>query len=159
MKKVFFLGVLCYLIFTPLYTYSQIDSITQKREVRKLIREGNDLYRKQKFTDASVAYKKALHKSPNYKKNSFNLGNALYKDKNYSEAATQFEHAANISKDKNTKAKSFHNLGDSYMGMKQYQKAVDAYKKSLSLNPKDDETRYNLAVAQKKIKELMRHQD
>ena len=35
------------------------------------------------------------------------------------------------------------------MEQKQYQPAVDAYKNSLRNNPNDDETRYNLAVAQK----------
>ena len=32
---------------------------------------------------------------------------------------------------------------------KDYAQSVEAYKQSLRLNPKDDETRYNLALAQK----------
>jgi Flp pilus assembly protein TadD len=35
------------------------------------------------------------------------------------------------------------------MDSKNYPGAVDAYKKALRKNPNDDETRYNLAVAQK----------
>ena len=35
------------------------------------------------------------------------------------------------------------------METKNYQGAVDAFKNSLRNNPNDDETRYNLAVAQK----------
>lgn len=46
-------------------------------------------------------------------------------------------------------ASVFHNLGDISMQSKEYQKSVEAFKQSLRLNPKDDETRYNLALAQK----------
>jgi tetratricopeptide (TPR) repeat protein len=51
--------------------------------------------------------------------------------------------------DKFTKAEAYHNLGNTMMETKNYQGAVDAYKNSLRNNPNDDETRYNLAVAQK----------
>ena len=39
------------------------------------------------------------------------------------------------------------------MKEKQYDKAVEAYKNSLRNNSKDDETRYNLALAQKLLKQ------
>ena len=40
-------------------------------------------------------------------------------------------------------------MGNIFMQNKDYGKAVEVYKQSLRLNPKDDETRYNLALAQK----------
>ena len=43
----------------------------------------------------------------------------------------------------------YHNMGNIFMQNKDYGKAVEVYKQSLRLNPKDDETRYNLALAQK----------
>ena len=46
-------------------------------------------------------------------------------------------------------ANIFHNLGDISMQNKEYDKSVEAFKQSLRLNPADDETRYNLALAQK----------
>ena len=36
---------------------------------------------------------------------------------------------------------------------KEYQKSVDAYKNALKNNSKDEDTRYNLAYAQKKLEE------
>jgi len=42
--------------------YAQKDSITLQREARKLVREGNVLYNQNKYTDATVAYKKAWKK-------------------------------------------------------------------------------------------------
>jgi len=53
------------------------------------------------------------------------------------------------SKDKFEQAQAYHNIGNAMMEQKQYGPAVEAYKNSLRRNPNDDETRYNLAVAQK----------
>ncbi len=138
--------------FFSLTSFAQQDSITAQRKARKLIREGNKLYEKQKFTESSVAYQKALSNNPNYDKASYNLGNALYQGKNFTEAAPQFELSAKTAEDKFTKAEAFHNLGNTMMETKNYQAAVNAYKNALRNNPNDDETRYNLAVAQKMLK-------
>lgn len=131
---------------------AQQDTLALQREARSFLREGNKLYNQQKFTDASVAYKKALGKNGNYGKANYNLGNALYQEKNYKEAVPEFELTAKTAKDKITKAEAYHNIGNAMMEQKQYQQAVDAYKNSLRNNPNDDETRYNLAVAQKMLK-------
>ena len=42
--------------------------------------------------------------------------------------------------------------------MKGYEKAIEAYKESLRNNPNDDETRYNLALAQKMLKDQQQNQ-
>jgi len=128
------------------------DSVSLQREARSFVRAGNELYQKEKYTDASVSYKKALEKNASYKKASYNLGNALYQQKNYKEAVPQYQVTVEDAKDKYTKAEGFHNIGNASMEQKQYQQAVDAYKNSLRNNPNDDETRYNLAAAQKKLK-------
>ena len=130
-------------------TFAQKDSIADQRDARKLVREGNKLYENKNYTDATAAYKKALGKNSAYKKATYNMGNALYQEKNYKEAIPQFALAAEASEDKLSKAEAFHNIGNAHMEGKNYQGAVDAYKNSLRNNPNDDETRYNLAVAQK----------
>ncbi len=136
------------LVLTSIKITAQQDTLKLQREARNLLRDGNKLYNKQKFTDASVAYRKALGKDSKYEKGSYNLGNAMYQEKNYKEAVPQFELIAKTAKDKFTKAEAYHNIGNAMMEQKQYQPAVDAYKNSLRNNPNDDETRYNLAVAQ-----------
>ena len=141
---------LCFLLMiTSVGIMAQKDTIKLKREARSLLRKGNDLYKKHKFTDASVAYKKALGKNSNYEKASYNLGNALYQEKNYKEAIPQYELSVKTAKTKVAKAEAYHNIGNAMMEQKQYQPAVNAYKNALRNNPNDDETRYNLAVAQK----------
>jgi tetratricopeptide (TPR) repeat protein len=152
--------IICLTLFSTVEITAQIDSIAQQRKARKMVRQGNELYEKKQFTDASVAYQKALGNSAFYDKASYNLGNALYQNKNFKEAAPQYELTAKNAEDKYTKAEAYHNLGNSMMETKNYQGAVDAYKNSLRNNPNDDETRYNLAVAQKMLdKENQQNKD
>ncbi|SDS56652.1 TPR repeat-containing protein [Polaribacter sp. KT25b] len=143
--------ILCLMFLSSTKILAQKDSIASQRKARSLVRQGNQLYAKEQYTDASVAYRKALDKSSFYDKASYNLGNALYEDKNFKEAVPQYELSAKTATDKFSKAEAYHNLGNSLMETKNYQGAVDAYKNSLRNNPNDDETRYNLAVAQKML--------
>ena len=50
-------------------------------------------------------------------------------------------------------------MGSIFHSQKDYAKAVEAYKESLRNNPKDDETRYNLALAQKQLQDQQQNQD
>jgi tetratricopeptide (TPR) repeat protein len=59
------------------------DSISGARKARALVRQGNELFQTEQFTDASVAYKKALEQNPSYAKAAYNLGGALYQAENY----------------------------------------------------------------------------
>ena len=152
MKRLKSILIIFSILFSVVVSAQQIDTLALQRDARKLLREGNELYKKEKYTDASVSYKKALGKDSQYKKASYNLGNALYQQKNYKEATPQFELAAKTATEKYEKAEAYHNLGNSMMEQKQYQPAVDAFKNALRNNPNDDETRYNLAMAQKELK-------
>ncbi len=144
--------VILFLCFATLSFAQQKDVKKLKREARELIREGNKLYNQLKFSEAEIAYKKALSKDPNYNKAAYNLGNAIYQQNRAKEAVSQFELAAKTTTDKMGKAQTFHNMGNSFMKQKQYAKAIEAYKNALRNNSKDDETRYNLALAQKMLK-------
>ena len=140
--------VIFLMLFSTKEIAAQNDTIAQQRTARKMLRQGNELYKKQQFTDASVSYQKALGSNSNYDKATYNLGNALYQSKNFKEAIPQYELTTKTATDKFTKAEAFHNLGNAMMESKNYQGAVDSYKNALRNNPNDDETRYNLAVAQ-----------
>ena len=134
-------------------TYSQEISKKLQRESRANVREGNKLYNQFKFSEAEKDYKKALKLNPTYPKAAYNLGNALYQQNKAKDAVSLYELANKNTKDDFSKAEGFHNIGNSFMKQKQYQQAVDAYKKSLLNNSKDDETRYNLALAQELLKQ------
>ncbi len=160
MKNLKYIPIIFLMLFSSKEIIAQKDSIAKQRKARKLLRTGNDLYKRKQFTDASVAYQKALGNNTKYDKATYNLGNALYQNKNFKEAIPQYELTAKTAKDKFTKAEAYHNIGNAMMESKNYQGAVDAYKNSLRNNPSDDETRYNLAVAQKMLdKEQQQNKD
>lgn len=129
----------------------------QKAE-RSDIRKGNRQYENKKFTEAEIQYRKALEINPQSKEGSYNLGNALYRQNKPKEALEQYQNALNIQNDPKKKSQIFHNAGNVFMAGKDYEKAVSAYKNSLVINPSDNETRYNLALAQAMLKKQQQEQ-
>ena len=124
----------------------------QKAE-RDFIRKGNRFFKDSVYVDAEVNYRKALETNPQSTVSMFNLGNTLAQQNKLQEAMEQYVAATKIEKDKNDLAQIYHNMGVIFQSQKDYGKAVEAYKQSLRNNPKDDETRYNLALAQKMLKD------
>jgi Ca-activated chloride channel family protein len=144
------------------------------QEDAHLLYEGNTKYYDSNYVYATAAYREALKKNPRNYKASFNLGNAMYRNageiKNtkmgilqgkqkvspdslanlvYEEAAQSFAVVANSVSDKDTLHRAWHNIGNCYLMKKDWDQAITAYKKALKFNPKDEETRYNLAYALK----------
>ena len=133
-------------------------SVYAQKEERGLIRKGNRLYKDSVYVDAEVNYRKALEVNPQSTVSMFNLGNTLLQQNKVQEAMEQYVAASRVEKDKNNLAQIFHNMGVIFQSQKDYAKAVEAYKESLRNNPKDDETRYNLALAQKMLKDQQQNQ-
>ncbi|OIO12276.1 MAG: hypothetical protein AUJ53_02680 [Flavobacteriaceae bacterium CG1_02_35_72] len=128
-------------------------------QARTLLRAGNKQFEAKNYGEAQALYKRALDKNAAYGKASFNMGNAMYLQKNYKDALPQFELDAKLATSKIDKAEANHNIGNLQMEEKQYSKAVEAYKEALRNNPKDDDTRYNLALAQKLLDKQLKNQD
>ena len=133
-------------------------SVYAQKEERDFIRRGNRLYKDSMFVDAEVNYRKALEANPKSTVSMFNLGNTLLQQNKVKEAMEQYVAASQIEKDKDKLAQIYHNMGVILQSQKDYAKAVEAYKESLRNNPKDDETRYNLALAQKMLKDQQQNQ-
>ena len=111
------------------------------------------------FVDAEVNYRKALEVNPKSTVSMYNLGNTLSQQQKFQDAMEQYVAAGKIEKDKMKLAHIYHNMGVLFQAGKDYAKAVEAYKMSLRNNPADDETRYNLALAQKMLKDQQQNQD
>ena len=148
MKKLIYI-----LILVPFVAFSQQSKASLEKEARALVREGNELYAQEKYVDAESAFKKALQKNPNYEIAKYNLGNALIEQGRTKEALEQYEVLAKMTKNDDIKSHLMHNIGNGYYKEKNYQKAIEAYKNSLRANPSDEETRYNLALAQKMLED------
>lgn len=117
------------------------------------LRSGNKLYKDSTFVKAEVDYRKALELEPKSTDAMYNLGNSLLMQQKAKEAMEQYEAASRIEKDKNKLAQIYHNMGVILQSSKQLPQCIEAYKQALRNNPKDDETRYNLALAQKQLKD------
>ena len=133
-------------------------AFAQKTE-RDYLRSGNKLYNDSLFIKAEVDYRKALEINPKSTDAMFNLGNSLLMQQKAKEAMEQFESASKVEKDRDKLAQIYHNMGVILQSSKQYPQCIEAYKESLRNNPKDDETRYNLALAQKLLKDQQQNQD
>ncbi len=125
---------------------------------RDHIRRGNKLYNDSLFVKAEVEYRKALDANPGSTEAMYNLGNALLMQQKAQDAMKQYEAASKIEKNKAKLAKIYHNAGVILQAGKQYSQCIEAYKQSLRNNPNDDETRYNLALAKKMLKDQQQQQ-
>ena len=140
-----------------------IISLTFAQE-KKFIRQGNSSYQAEDYDNSELKYRKALEKKVNSFDAGFNLGDALFKQEKFEEAVIQFDNLTHSETSKENIAKAYHNLGNTLLqskdeqGQPKLQEAVDAYKNALRNNPKDNETRFNLAQAQKMLKQQQQQQ-
>ena len=125
---------------------------------RKLIREGNREYGKEKYSESEISYRKAIDKNKESADAVFNTGDALYMQKKYEEAGKQFLQNHDMNDNKKKKSASLYNLGNSMLMANKVEESIDAYKGSLKLDPKNMETKYNLAYAQDLLKKQQEQQ-
>lgn len=123
------------------------------QEKDKTLPKANDEYSEKKFVEAEANYRISNSKFPKRTVAPFNLGNSIYKQNQIAEAKFAYAKAIENIKTRPQKHKAFHNLGNVFMKEKNYSAAVEAYKNALRNNPSDEETRYNYALAKKKLKE------
>ena len=145
-------------ILSLLLMASAVQVFAQQKTDRDYLRSGNKLYNDSLFIKAEVDYRKALEINPKSTDAMFNLANALLMQQKAKEAMEQYESVSKIEKDKEKLAQIYHNMGVILQSSKQLPQCIEAYKESLRNNPKDDETRYNLALAQKQLKDQQQNQ-
>lgn len=124
----------------------------------KLLRTGNSKFGKGDYKEAEKDYRKALELNKESVKGQFNLGTAVYKENNFEESAKIYTNLADKNKDKEVLSQVYHNLGNSYIQAKQYDKSIAAYKNALVNNPKDVDTKYNLEYAKMMLKKQQQQQ-
>ena len=128
-------------------------SVFAQKVERNYIRKGNRLYNDSSYIDAEINYRKALEINPKSTVSMYNLGNSLIYQQKNKDALEQYVSASKMEKDKYKLSYIYHNIGVLFHRDKDYKQAIEAYKKALINNPKDDETRYNLSLAQKLLKD------
>lgn len=156
MKKIFTIITLLVLCFSA-----------SAQASRHQLREGNRAYNKQRYDDAEVAYRRALERDSTDFRGQYNLANALYRQEKYTEAVSHYQQALgsqNITKKQ--RAQTLHNQGNSYLKaaqqseqMEGLQQAVNSYQEALKLDPKNEDTRYNLAYARRLMQQQQQQQN
>ena len=136
-------------ISTATFSYSQ--------SAHKLLREGDAAYLKKNYKKAELDYRNAQEAERSYK-GSFNLGNSLYMQQRHDDALQIYADVAKRAIDNGMRAQAFYNQGNTHIQKNEYDKAIDAYKQSLRLNPNDGDAKKNLAFAKKLQKEKEKQQ-
>ena len=148
-----------------------------QRSDRSFVRKGNRMFEDSLFIKAEENYLKALDMNPELNEGYYNLGNAYTAQQKPNEAIEQYRKMANILEGKKRDlmddpsaskkeldrckkdlAKTYHNTGVVYHMCEQYDKAVESYKQALRNNPQDDETRYNMILAQRMLQQQQQQQ-
>lgn len=132
---------------------------------RNFIREGNKLFANGDYADAEIQYSKALQANPSSAIAAYNMGLALAKQAAPNDstgiierADSLFEHAASLTADKKLRMMAFYNKGNLAYNAQHFDKAIDNYKNALRAVPTDEESRYNLRMAQLKLQEQQQQQ-
>lgn len=111
--------------------------------------KGNLAFHKNADSLSVIHYKKALAlDSMNYKAH-YNLGNSYLTQGKAEEAVKEYEKSLQCNPTNIVKAAAYHNIGVINQSAQRYDEAIEAYKHSLRAFPRDDRTRYNLALCQR----------
>lgn len=102
---------------------------------------------------AVTEYNKAVAKDSLFARAYYNQGVALMYEGRDSLAYNEFLMAQKFEENPMRLARITHNMGVIMQSSKQFAQAIECYKESLRNNPKDDETRYNLALCQHQLKD------
>jgi len=120
---------------------------------------GNAEMKAGKPSDALASYDKAVKELPGDPGAHFDRGTALAALSRFDEAGEEFLRATEA-KDPALKASAFYNLGNAFMKKDKFKEAIEAYKRTLALNPKDERAKWNLEIAlQKKKKDDEKKKD
>ena len=125
---------------------------------RKDVRRGNREYRKGEYAKADVSYRKARLRDSLSLAANYNLASNTYRQEGYDEAGKMLDGIAQIAAGSQYEADYWYNKGNVALAQRNWQGAMDAYKKSLLLNPGDVDAKENYAYA-KKMREDEQDQD
>ena len=151
------------LIFASLASVTSYANAQSTRQERRLITSGNKLYVERKFKDAAIKYQDALKENGSSAVAKYNLGMAQIRQvadlkdttaraaslietgiKNLSEVAAMAKEKPGLA------SKANYNLGNIEFTREKYAEAINFYKQALRIDPKDENARKNLRIAQLK---------
>jgi tetratricopeptide (TPR) repeat protein len=121
--------------------------------LRGKVARGNKEFSNQMYQESLGHYQQAALDDPLNEVVLFDRADALYKLQKYDEAIEGFDKITG-SKDLKLAGQAWYNLGNSHFAKQDYQKSIEAYKKTLDINPADTDAKYNLELARALLKEM-----
>ena len=182
--KSFFFIIFAWLFVACLSSCGNEDKDLSTKSERNAIVEGNQYFHDGKFSDAEAAYKKALTDNPNSQMAAFNLATTFLRQapelKNDSfpnpqqqggdgkepQLSQQLNSAIEIlqnlvqnSPNPAIVSLAAYDLGNIAYRQQNYPQAIECYKEALRKQPKFNDARYNLRMAQLKNKDNQKNQN
>lgn len=127
-------------------------SVATAQSWRDSIQNGRSLYEQGKFDEAYESLVEAQKIAPEDIDLTKDIGNAAYRKGDYEMAEKAFRSVAAIEKDAKEASKQWHNVGNSQLKRKDYQSAIESYKEALRKDPSNENARYNLSEAKRRLK-------
>ena len=146
----YILSVAVLMLFS-MSAYAQVD--------RKDVRRGNRDFRKENYREAEIDYRKALVKDSLSIAANYNLASTLYRQGDMEQAGKVLDSVKETAPVSASAADYWYNRGDVALEMKDYQTAVDAFAKSLMINPGDLDAKENFIYAKKMLQNQQNNQN
>ena len=168
-----------HIIFTVLALLCVTTLSAQKMPERGLVRKGNRLFDKERYTQSADAYQHALNHDSTSFEARYNLGNTMIRRAMADTTAyaapqssaakmsqgfiSQAEGllqaaAADSLRTADERADAYYNLGNSQFIQQKLQEALKSYRQSLVLRPDDMEAKYNYALTKKLLEQQQQQQ-
>ena len=139
------------------------------------VKEANALFHQEQWDGAIDGYLNALEGKKNTDIVQYDLGSAFYKKGNYDQAIEHLQKTLSdksVKSNKNLSVKSYYNLGNALYkkgrslennkldeAIESLQKAIEYYDRSASLNPKDEDAKYNKNFVDKELERLKKKKE
>lgn len=114
-------------------------------------REGVSHYNANQYDKAADKFQEAQVNQPENPEVLYNLANARYRLGQYEAAVEDYASVIAQTPDTHLKQQAIYNQGNAYFRLGYLEEAVEAYKKALEMNSSDEDSKYNLEYAQKKL--------
>ena len=135
-------------------------SNAQNIDSKFALSEANKSYENGEYEASIEKYNSANKLDTSNNISIFNAGNASFMNDQFEEANYYYNEYFKKTKNDKDKAEALYNIGNSYFNdykknnnQESLTKSIESYKKSLRLNSKDTDTRYNLSKAMKIAKQ------
>ncbi|MFH1782858.1 MAG: tetratricopeptide repeat protein [Candidatus Omnitrophota bacterium] len=115
-------------------------------------KKARELYKEENMDEALSEWRDAQIDHPENNELQYNIGNALHKIDRHEDAYKEYEKTLG-SKNDELKAKTYYNIGNTNFRMGKLEEAIASYEESLSIDPEDEDAKYNIELIKKLLKQ------